>query len=62
VEIAEVTGMEGSRVLMQPVFRWERGRFVASEVMPQFFETLRASGHAPAWGGPGARAAGGAAS
>ena len=62
VEIAEVTGMEGSRVLMQPVFRWERGRFVASEVMPQFFETLRAAGHAPAWGAGGASATGGAAS
>ena len=52
VEIAEVTGMEGNRVLMQPVFRWERGRFVASEVMPQLYEILRAEGHAPArWAG-----------
>ncbi len=59
VEIAEVTGMEGSRVLMQPVFRWERGSFQRSEVMPQFFETLRASGHAPAWGGAGSAGCGG---
>ncbi|GAA4406243.1 ATPase, T2SS/T4P/T4SS family [Quisquiliibacterium transsilvanicum] len=62
VEIAEVTGMEGSRVLMQPVFRWERGRFVASEVMPQFFETLRAAGHSPAWGATGAGGSGAGAS
>jgi len=61
VEIAEVTGMEGNRVLMQPVFRWERGRFLASEVMPQFFETLRAAGHSPAWGSVGASATGRAA-
>ncbi|HWS74327.1 MAG TPA: ATPase, T2SS/T4P/T4SS family [Quisquiliibacterium sp.] len=49
VEITEVTGMEGSRVLMQPVFRWERGRFAACETMPRFFELLQAGGHTPDW-------------
>jgi pilus assembly protein CpaF len=49
VEITEVTGIEGSRVLMQPVFRWERGRFVACDTMPQLFEELRAEGEPVDW-------------
>ncbi|MFO1197169.1 MAG: ATPase, T2SS/T4P/T4SS family [Burkholderiaceae bacterium] len=44
VEIAEVTGIEGSRVLMHPLFRFERGRFASCGAMPQFFETLRERG------------------
>ncbi len=51
VEITEVTGMEGNRVLMQPVFRWERGRYLASETMPVLFEQLQADGHAADWAG-----------
>ena len=56
VEIAEVTGIEGSRVLMQPIFRFERGeragagvagRFVACDNVPDFFEGLRSRGLLP---------------
>ena len=49
VEIAEVTGLEASRVQMQPLFRWERGRFVVCDTVPQFFESLRANGAALDW-------------
>jgi pilus assembly protein CpaF len=49
VEIAEVTGLEASRVQMQPLFRWERGRFVICDTVPQFFESLRANGAALDW-------------
>jgi len=45
VEIAEVTGLEGARVLMQPLFRWEGGQFRGCDTVPLFFETLRAEGH-----------------
>jgi pilus assembly protein CpaF len=31
IEISEVTGMEGGRILMQPLFRYERGRASGSE-------------------------------
>ncbi|MBW6493748.1 MAG: Flp pilus assembly complex ATPase component TadA, partial [Burkholderiaceae bacterium] len=59
VEIAEVTGIEGSRVLMQPIFRFDRGdrgdrgcdgvagRFVACDNVPDFFEGLRSRGRLP---------------
>jgi len=56
VEIAEVTGIEGSRVLMQPIFRFDRGdrdcdgeagRFVACDNVPDFFEGLRSGGRLP---------------
>jgi pilus assembly protein CpaF len=56
VEIAEVTGIEGSRVLMQPIFRFDRGdrdcagvagRFVACNNVPDFFEGLRSHGRLP---------------
>ncbi len=49
VEIAEVTGLEGTRVQMQALFRWERGAFVACGAVPQFFEALRADGVAADW-------------
>jgi len=49
VEIAEVTGIEAGRVQMQALFRWERGRFVACDTVPQFLEELRASGVAVDW-------------
>ncbi len=49
VEIAEVTGIEAGRVQMQPLFRWERGRFVACDTVPQFLEELRAEGVAVDW-------------
>jgi len=49
VEIAEVTGIEAGRVQMQPLFRWERGRFLACDTVPQFLEELRASGVAVDW-------------
>ncbi len=53
VEIVELTGLEGQRVLMQPLFRFERragagdagGRFVGCGNLPQFYEALRAQGH-----------------
>ena len=46
VEIAEVTGLEGSRVLMQPLFRHDRagGRFVGCGSPPGFYEALAAAG------------------
>ena len=59
VEIVELTGLEGPRVLMQPLFRFERcaaagaegggvgGRFVGCGNLPQFYETLRAQGDEP---------------
>ncbi len=61
VEISEVTGIEGARVLMQPLFRFERGhlgqgdpesgggsgRFVACDNIPEFFEALRTRGGVP---------------
>jgi pilus assembly protein CpaF len=40
VEIAEITGTEGSRILMQPLFRWRRGAFEDCGNVPQFFERL----------------------
>ena len=49
VEIAEVTGLEGTRVQMQALFRWEKGRFVACGTVPQFFEALRANGVVADW-------------
>ena len=49
VEIAEITGVEGARVLMQPIYRWEGGRFVATGAIPLFVERLRAAGVDPAW-------------
>jgi pilus assembly protein CpaF len=49
VEIAELTGMEGSRVLMQALFRFRRGvggegAFVGCGNLPQCFELLREQG------------------
>ena len=50
VEIAELTGMEGNRILMQPLFRYRRtgqggnGRFSACGNVPQCLETLRERG------------------
>lgn len=43
VEIAEVTGMEGSRILMQPLFRARLAPQPASEILPAF----EATGHLP---------------
>ena len=40
VEITEVTGTEGARVLMQPLFRWRQGVFEACGNVPQFLERL----------------------
>lgn len=40
VEIAEITGTEGSRVLMQPLFRYRNGRFDDCGNVPQFYERL----------------------
>jgi len=40
VEITEVTGTEGTRVLMQPLFRWHRGVFEDCGNVPQFLERL----------------------
>lgn len=54
-EIVEVTGMEGLRVLMNPLFRFERdhrsgrageGRFVPCDAVPTFYEPLMAAGAA----------------
>ena len=53
VEIAEVTGLEASRVQMQPIFRWERGRFIGCDTVPQFFESLRANGASLDWAAVG---------
>ncbi|MGD9946082.1 MAG: ATPase, T2SS/T4P/T4SS family [Burkholderiaceae bacterium] len=52
VEIAELTGLEGSRVLMQPLFRYDKsgsdrtgmGRFIGCGNIPEFYEALRAEG------------------
>ncbi|MCZ7558956.1 MAG: ATPase, T2SS/T4P/T4SS family [Burkholderiaceae bacterium] len=52
VEIAEFTGLEGQRVLMQPLFRFDRrastgaagGRFTGCDNLPQFYERLRDEG------------------
>ncbi len=54
VEIVEFTGLEGQRVLMQPLFRFDRrvssgfagGRFVGCNNVPQFYEALREEGMA----------------
>jgi pilus assembly protein CpaF len=40
VEICEITGTEGARILMQPLFRWRRGAFEDCGNIPQFFERL----------------------
>ena len=40
VEITEVTGTEGSRVLMQPLFRWRHGVFEDCGNVPHFLERL----------------------
>ena len=55
VEIVEFTGLEGQRVLMQPLFRFDRrasadgnsGRFVGCNNVPQFYEALRDEGFEP---------------
>ena len=55
VEIVEFAGLEGQRVLMQPLFRFERrasaegngGRFVGCNNVPQFYEALRDEGVEP---------------
>jgi pilus assembly protein CpaF len=55
VEIVEFTGLEGQRVLMQPLFRFDRrasvdgtgGRFVGCNNVPQFYEALRDEGLDP---------------
>ena len=52
VEIVEFTGLEGQRVLMQPLFRFDRraladgtgGRFTGCGNPPQFYEALRDEG------------------
>ncbi|MCO5108387.1 MAG: Flp pilus assembly complex ATPase component TadA [Burkholderiaceae bacterium] len=52
VEIVEFTGLEGPRVLTQPLFRFDRrastgvagGRFVGCNNVPQFYEALRDEG------------------
>ncbi len=52
VEIVEFTGLEGQRVLMQPLFRFDRratvdgagGRFTGCGNLPQFYEVLRGEG------------------
>jgi len=52
VEIVEFTGLEGQRVLMQPLFRFDRrasadgtgGRFTGCDNPPQFYEALRDEG------------------
>jgi pilus assembly protein CpaF len=40
VEISEITGTEGPRILMQPLFRWRQGVFEDCGNVPQFFEGL----------------------
>jgi pilus assembly protein CpaF len=52
--ITEVTGMEGSKIQLQELFKFEqqgyhedgrvRGQFVACDAVPTFYEELRASG------------------
>jgi len=44
VEIVEVTGLEGTRVLMQPLFRFAAGRFGACGNVAQFYERRREDG------------------
>ncbi len=44
VEIVELTGLEGARVLMQPLFRHAASRFGACGNVPQFYERLREEG------------------
>jgi pilus assembly protein CpaF len=44
VEVVELTGLEGARVLMQPLFRWAGGRFGGCGNVPQFYERLREEG------------------
>ena len=48
VEIAEFTGLESGRVLMQPLFRFVRspasGRFSGCGTVPQCMEALREQG------------------
>lgn len=53
LEIAEITGVESGKILMQPIFRFHRsgssfnprsGRFLALGNVPQVFERLRDSG------------------
>ncbi|MCD6680886.1 MAG: Flp pilus assembly complex ATPase component TadA [Burkholderiaceae bacterium] len=44
VEIVELTGLEGARVLMQPLFRFAAGRFGGCGNVPQFYERLREEG------------------
>jgi pilus assembly protein CpaF len=44
VEIAEITGVEGTRVQMQTLYRWAHGRFEACDALPQLVEELRAAG------------------
>ena len=46
VEIVELTGLEGARVLMQPLFRFAGGRFAGCGNVPQFYEQQREEGHA----------------
>ncbi|HEY0877291.1 MAG TPA: ATPase, T2SS/T4P/T4SS family [Zeimonas sp.] len=46
VEIVELTGLEGVRVLMQPLFRFAAGRFGGCGNVPQFYERLREEGEA----------------
>ena len=47
VEIVELTGLEGSRVLMQPLFRFLSGRFEPCGNVPQFYEALHEQGLTP---------------
>ncbi len=44
VEIVELTGLEGPRVLMQPLFRYTSGRFTGCNNVPQFYDELRSEG------------------
>ncbi len=44
VEVVELTGLEGVRVLMQPLFRFAAGRFQGCGNVPQFYERLREEG------------------
>jgi len=54
--IVEVTGMEGSRIQIQELFRFEQrghdadgrvqGRFTGCDTVPTFYDELEASGHA----------------
>jgi pilus assembly protein CpaF len=53
IEVAEVTGMEGSTITTQTIFKYEQrgvdngkvvGEFVATGVMPSFMERLERHG------------------